>query len=269
MAGEQKPEEQALFPKGKYPYGKIIVSIVVGILIGIIFGYLNDSSSLGVTCGFIITISIIFFVLLPDGTVVAVKSSKKLIFVLAYFVLIGGALVLYLYSFNSEQFTPHPSGRELPVQIEKNFKNWTMLSSLLRLVHIILGLVATVCSILVAMEIKKIDNERKKWLAFTAAISYSILSAFDLGDKANRTRTAWREMNAAIIRYQEGVDTSKANLIMKYEEAEKIIGDVKPSPKDNVNITVPPSEHKKQESPEKDTKEEIKGNKKTNDTLNK
>jgi hypothetical protein len=235
MAEDKKASNDERSGEKKYPIGRGIIGIIIGFLIGSAMGYLNNSASLGLTCGFIIAVSIIFFAVLPEGMIVSLKSAKKLIYAIIYLVLVAGALILYLYSFNSAHYTPIVNGREIPIQIQENFKNWTLLSSLLRLTHIVLGLVATVCSILVAMEIKKIDGERKKWLAFTAAVSFSVLSAFDLGDKANRTRTAWREMNSAIIRYQEGVDTSKVNLINAYEEAEKIIGDVKPSPKDNLN----------------------------------
>lgn len=139
-------------------------------------------------------------------------------------------IALYLSSYNCGQYKPSAANREVPEQILDNFKVWSFQASLLRLLHILLGLVATICSVLVAMDLKHIDAERKKWLAFSAAVSFSILSAFDLGDKANRTRTAWREMNTALIKYQEGVDTSKAKLIDMYEQAEMTIGDVKPNP---------------------------------------
>jgi len=124
-------------------------------------------------------------------------------------------------------------GKEIPKQIVDNFRIWEMQAGLLRALHIILGLVATASSIIAASSIKKIqDSQAKAIFSIIAAVSFSILSAFDLGDKANKERTAWRNMNTAIIRYQQGVDTSKANLIDAYEDAERTIGDVKPSPKE-------------------------------------
>lgn len=215
-----------LTKEGKELLKKSLFGIVIGILLGAIFGYINNSVVFGFTGGGLIILSICIVILFPDSTM------KKIIYLSVYVILVS-AILGYFFSFiNTTQFFNEPNKRELPQQIIDNFKNWSILASVLRVIHILLGLVATVCSILVTMDIKKIDGDKKKWLAFTAAVSFSILSAFDLGDKANRTRTAWRYMNTAIIKYQEGVDTSKKDLIDAYDEAEKIIGDVKPSPKD-------------------------------------
>jgi len=44
-------------------------------------------------------------------------------------------------------------------------------------------------------------------------------------------RRAWRKLNAAVIQFEEDRNTTKEDLIKAYEDAEKIIGDVKEEPK--------------------------------------
>lgn len=63
-----------------------------------------------------------------------------------------------------------------------------------------------------------------------AALAISLLSAFDLGSKANGMRNAWRILTAAVWRYMYEENFPLEKLIVAYEEAEKKIGDVKESP---------------------------------------
>jgi hypothetical protein len=56
------------------------------------------------------------------------------------------------------------------------------------------------------------------------------MSGFNLGEKANRTRRAWRRLNAARLRYLSQEDFSVAQLIDAYSLAESEIGDVKENP---------------------------------------
>jgi hypothetical protein len=63
-----------------------------------------------------------------------------------------------------------------------------------------------------------------------AAMSVGILSALDLGVKANGLRNAWRHMNAAIARYHNIPEFTVEQLIQAYEEAEVLIGDLPSGP---------------------------------------
>jgi hypothetical protein len=107
-------------------------------------------------------------------------------------------------------------------------------SRLLRGIHIILGVSATLFSLLAAtlIQIDNTDNDNiynisAKILALVAAASIALMTSFDLGTKSNNIVRAWRLLNAAIIKFnnvKENGDVQK--VIESYEKAEEIIGDV-------------------------------------------
>ena len=68
-------------------------------------------------------------------------------------------------------------------------------------------------------------------LSVVAAISISLTSAFELGNKANNVRNGWRMLHAGIMRYEQEPDFTSEELIGVYEKAEKLIGDVNAHPK--------------------------------------
>jgi hypothetical protein len=94
------------------------------------------------------------------------------------------------------------------------------------LIHAALGITAIVSSLLVAAKLSILEIPAE-WLALTAAVSVGLMSGFNLGAKANSMRRAWRSLNAALLKYNHGVDNDAGNLIAAYAEAEAIIGDVK------------------------------------------
>ena len=61
--------------------------------------------------------------------------------------------------------------------------------------------------------------------AFIAAISIAFLTAFNLGAKSNNTRNAWRLLNTAILRFNEGI-LNKEGVINAYEKGEALIGGI-------------------------------------------
>jgi hypothetical protein len=68
-------------------------------------------------------------------------------------------------------------------------------------------------------------------LAALAAIAIALVSTFELSAKSNNFRNGWRLLHAAIMRYEEEPDYSVEKLIEAYEQAEKLIGDVKATPR--------------------------------------
>ena len=94
------------------------------------------------------------------------------------------------------------------------------------MIHAALGITAIVSSLLVAAKLSILEIPAE-WLALTAAVSVGLMSGFNLGAKANSMRRAWRSLNAALLKYNHGVDNDAGNLIAAYAEAEAIIGDVK------------------------------------------
>ena len=115
---------------------------------------------------------------------------------------------------------------EIPSSVKKEFEKWKRQVVLLRFFHVLFGIIAIVSSLIVAAKINSFDNELIEWFAFTAAVSTGLMTGLGLGSKGNRMRTAWRILNAAKIRYENGV-IKLETFLDKYEEAEELIGDVK------------------------------------------
>jgi hypothetical protein len=112
-------------------------------------------------------------------------------------------------------------------EILKHLKRWELQAGLLRTVHVLLGISAVFCSLLVAAKINSIDKVYIEWLAFMAALSVGIQTGFDLGNKANRVRRAWRLVNWSYLKYKAGNEHTIDNLIDDYKLGEEIVGDVK------------------------------------------
>ena len=118
-------------------------------------------------------------------------------------------------------------------EIKSSIGHWSRDANILRVIHGIFTALATLCSFLVAAKSgdkNSILYPHISWFSFTAAVSIGILSAFDLGSKANRHRKAWRHMRAQLFKYNDGLISSE-KLIEAYAYAEEVIGDVKEEPK--------------------------------------
>jgi hypothetical protein len=120
--------------------------------------------------------------------------------------------------------------RALPKEIEDRFTDWDQMALKLRVVSTCLGLIAIVCSILVASDIGELADGWRRGLAITTAIATALLTGLGLTSKSNNTRAAWRLMNAARLRYVERVvendRQAMSDLIDAYERAESMIGDI-------------------------------------------
>jgi hypothetical protein len=114
--------------------------------------------------------------------------------------------------------------KELP-QILEFLERWELVATVLRIIHLILGTLAVFFSLLAASQIGSIQDEYAKILAFIAAVSIALLAAFNLSEKSNNVRNAWRELNAAVMKFNENIIDEK-EIIEKYREAERIVGDV-------------------------------------------
>lgn len=72
------------------------------------------------------------------------------------------------------------------------------------------------------LRVKKIASQV---FAILAAISISLMTAFNLGAKSNDTRNAWRELNTAVLKFNQNI-IEKPALIEAYERAETSIGGI-------------------------------------------
>ncbi len=88
-----------------------------------------------------------------------------------------------------------------------------------------MGVIATFFSLLTASQIGHIDNQYARIFGLIAALSISLLTAFNLGAKSNNTRNAWRRLNTAIMKFNENL-VNKGVVIAAYEQGESLIGGV-------------------------------------------
>ena len=114
--------------------------------------------------------------------------------------------------------------REIPEMLTY-LQLWGSNTTKLWTVHITLGVIATFFSLLTASQIGHIDDQYSRIFGFIAALSISLLTAFNLGAKSNNTRNAWRRLNTAILKFNEHMIKKEA-LIAAYIQGESLIGGV-------------------------------------------
>jgi hypothetical protein len=102
---------------------------------------------------------------------------------------------------------------------------WEFMSAILRVIYILLGISSVFFSLLAAVQIGSIQEEYAKIFAFIAAVSIAFMTAFNLTDKSNNVRDAWRELNAGVMKYNNKL-INKDQLIEIYRVQEGKIGGV-------------------------------------------
>lgn len=112
--------------------------------------------------------------------------------------------------------------KEMP-EILVYLKLWGNNTRVLWGFHIFLGIFATFFSMLAATSF--VEELPSKVFAFVAALSIAFLTAFNLGAKSNNTRNAWRLLNTAVLRFNEGL-LKKDGVIDAYEKGEALIGGI-------------------------------------------
>jgi hypothetical protein len=112
--------------------------------------------------------------------------------------------------------------KEMPEMIGY-LRQWNSHAVILRIIHISLGSSPVFFSVLAASGIT--SNGDTKFFAFVAAVSIGIMASFNLGEKSNNIRTAWRNLNAIIIKFNQNL-SEKDDVIRTYQRSEALIGDV-------------------------------------------
>ena len=205
----------------------IIISVVVSFLMSIIIG-----SSIGLkldNLGWGISAGIITLIIHISTLLIIYSSLKKISWYVNYIPLLFVLLIFLVTIFFVPNVVIEPinSKKIIPSHILYYLDKWNFHASLMRIVQTMLALISIVCSLLVAMQINHYKSKTIKWIAFVSALSIGILSTFSFGEKANSFRTAWRMLNTAVIKYESIPDYSVEELINVYDEAEKIIANVK------------------------------------------
>jgi len=122
--------------------------------------------------------------------------------------------------------------RELPGETVLMLRVWSRQARIMRWVHVTLVVVAVTCSLLGTTEFHGSGwwAFDQKVVSFIAALAIALLSAFELGVKANGFRAAWRTLTAASWRYRYCPEFTIEQLTEAYEAGEREIGDLKASP---------------------------------------
>ena len=139
--------------------------------------------------------------------------------------------------------------KEIP-EILPYLEQWGNNTRILWAFFVFLGIFATFFSLLAATGFG--GDILSRVFAFIAALSIAFLTAFNLGAKSNNTRNAWRLLNAAVIRYNQGI-MRKDDVINAYERGETLIGGISFS---QVKTEEPSTVDKKEEPSAVDKKEE-------------
>lgn len=118
--------------------------------------------------------------------------------------------------------------KEVLDDIMRNLSKWKRMAKFLQGATIFFGIISISSSIFI-IACAGLFGERDliliKIVASISAISLTVLGAFNLQRKTTNAWNAWRFLNSNIYRYKTGqIDIN--NLILCYEEGEKIMGSV-------------------------------------------
>jgi hypothetical protein len=116
--------------------------------------------------------------------------------------------------------------RQIPAEISSQLSHWDSIARCLRILQVALGILGTASALTVTTFAAEIGTFWVKVCSFIAAVSVGILTAFDIGGKANATRLAYRHLNRAILRYRYVPASSLDNLLDSFSHAQDIVGGV-------------------------------------------
>lgn len=110
--------------------------------------------------------------------------------------------------------------REVPSQITQQLRNWQIFFWTWNLLHYFLGLGAALGAAYVAA----VKTAAPGWVAPAVAISTAALTFLKASTKANAYISAWRELNAARIRFELDDSVTPTLLAEANERGEQMIG---------------------------------------------
>ncbi|MBN1397598.1 MAG: hypothetical protein JXA06_06170 [Bacteroidetes bacterium] len=196
---------------------ELAVAIPVGLIIGYLVGFSLYDPFLGFKYGCIV--SLLTFI---------VHRWKNNWTVLTIILLV--LLTIIFLSFYSNT-TGQSSGmlRNIPTELHQREQMWRIGAEFHRLSYLVLALIGTISWILIFTDVARL-RPYHRWLALASALAFGIISAFDLGTKANQFRDGYRILNTATMRYEVDSTFTIDQLINAYQEGERTIGSVKPNP---------------------------------------
>jgi len=122
-----------------------------------------------------------------------------------------------------------PVTEEVLKDIEKELETWSKMAKKSQRLLFTLGTLSIGCSLFITAfagsDFLKNDTLIIRILAFSTTLFLTIITSFNLSQKANNCRNAWRHLNKAIYSYKcKRIDGDA--LIKAYEEGENILGSI-------------------------------------------
>ena len=107
-------------------------------------------------------------------------------------------------------------------------KFWGRKATQLEIGLIIIGTISIVSALAVGafadLDFMKIQQSLPlKVLGFLSALCLTLINSFNMSDRSNRVRKAWRHLNKALYRYNSDIVDIK-EVIVAYDEGEEMIG---------------------------------------------
>ena len=116
--------------------------------------------------------------------------------------------------------------REVPAEIQRHLHDWEMIANLNRIAQVVLGSIGIGAALVVSIFTEQLGTRLVKIFSLASALSFGVVSAFDVSGKADSTRNGWRHLNAAILKFQTDPCFSYDALIAAYSEGEAMVGNV-------------------------------------------
>jgi hypothetical protein len=119
-----------------------------------------------------------------------------------------------------------PIVRKIPPEIEQHLQDWWRIANFDRVFQVLLGLTGMVSALVVSTFTNELGTRKTKIFSFIAALSFGVMSGFDIGGKADATRSGWRHLTTAILKFKNDPCYSYDQLIDAYSEGEALVGNV-------------------------------------------
>ena len=90
-------------------------------------------------------------------------------------------------------------------------------------------------ALIVSTFTNELGTRKTKIFSFVAALSFGVMSGFDIGGKADATRSGWRHLTTAILKFKNDPCYTSDKLIDAYSEGEAMVGNVPFHPQGSVS----------------------------------
>ncbi|MBB5396526.1 hypothetical protein [Mucilaginibacter sp. AK015] len=144
----------------------------------------------------------------------------------------GGVTLIFKF-FNKQKpitkISSNDVSKDIEISIVDTLNTYDGMATQLHLTYVLLGCIAIISSVFVttfiASDTAKYSSEYLPYVSFASTASLTLITAFNLGAKANNCRAAWRYLDYAFSRYKTK-EITIAELLKARFEAETIMGGV-------------------------------------------